>query len=619
MADLTSRLVDAAQNAASPEDRAWASSQLMQMKATKDRLMDAAQNAADPADADWARSQLVKLSPAMPTSMSGRMRGPKADACATEAGANADARPDMPLLERSPGWGEAEGVHKNLPHDWAYGPGSPGEKMVQVQEKWDALTPRQKAARYGAAAVAAALGGVGGALLGPALETVAPAAAEAAPSLLARGLMATGRVAGNAAVGAVTGGGAEGTRAAIEGEPVLSAMKEGAKIGGLFGAGAGAAAEAGAGASNAIRSDRWMGRYLRAKDAGAYEGGGMFDKWADKHVGPVDSAMARLPKAEEGIQRAAEEGFRRVAKRDTALAQEASDAYEGTVGPRRGLPVDRDVILGRLGKARDANMDPDQPSLPLNERVDSKLQATEEAIAETPTVRGALARRRALKREAAFDSPSPTPEQQAARDAYHAFRAGVRDASPEVASADDAYTAAARQAARRRQLMSLGEDAVLGETQPLRPPTEIDVADEPIASQPDLSPAKERAAARMLGRVGDRNKPGLEAQKYIQELADQDPRIADAIDFIANKKAQELTRFRLNPVDAPNLSGAMLPKLRMAAQNARALGTEVVDPLARTLALSLEPPTVGVATNPIIRARERERRRANAARTGGAK
>jgi hypothetical protein len=363
---------------------------------------------------------------------------------------------------------------------------------------------------------------------------------------------------------------------------------------------------AGRGTSNLLRSNPTIGRYARAKEGGAYE----------------KPDMKALPPGQEGMQKAQEQGLDRIVNRDRELAKQASDAYHASVEPELAKPIDTDAMRMRLLEGRQGNIDPDS-GLPIRPEVDAAYNRAFDRTPEQATVRGTLMRRRGLQQDAAFGAPSPTEAQSANRDVYQTFRQAVRDASPEVASADDAYTAHARQAARRSDILFNTEENVIpsgggGGFADARPvdadPATPTGAAAALEGPADMRVSKARSAATTLGRIDDTNVPGLRAARFLEELAGQDPEFQQALEFIANKKAYEGTRFGL-PQLPTSLTGAtsFAGKLPFAQQNARAIGARVLDPAAQA-AGALSPGKLKI--NPIMQAymldQERKRKLAQA-------
>lgn len=524
----------------------------------------------------------------------------------------------------------------------------------------------------------AATGGLG-ALFGAAAGPAAGFGARLLSSVLAS--------AGGGEVEAATRAKLEGKKAA----DVLDAAGRGGETGAKWGLGGHLVGEAAAGGAGMLRKGKGLvARYLRAKDAGAYE----------------DPAMLALPGKEEGVQQAAEVGHGRVVAKDAALEQQAGQDYQAALnppGPRpapkspvsreaaildsmpdrpeqnallaaarnvdapplapptarekllsaarnvdapgaephtpggykpkpdmvpqepwpaEGLqrPVDRKKLIASLEEARAKNIDPDtgKPIIPAVEA--RYLQALEAMGPEgtTNTVGGTLARRRGLRDEAGFGSPSPTPDQGAARKVYGAYRQGVREAAPDVAVADDAYASHARQASRRRDILTRSESPISSGPRPGEQAPDAEFADGPqgaaadLASAPEMRVAKEQAGTRMLKREGDTNEPGLNAQKYLDELRAQDPEFAAALDFIGNKKALEGTRFGAPhlPTNLGDAAGHLGPMpIRYLHQNARALARPLDAALGAGANLRLAAPFSGAVGNPLFDANEEDKKR----------
>lgn len=333
--------------------------------------------------------------------------------------------------------------------------------------------------------------------------------------------------------------------------------------------------------------------------------------------------MKALPKGKEGIQRASERGLDAIVSRDQELAREASARYQSTVEPELNNPVDTEAMRMRLLEGRQGNIDPDS-GLPIRSEVDAAYNRAFDRTPEQATVRGTLMRRRGLQQDAAFGTPSPTEGQRANQDVYHTFRGAVREASPAVAAADDAYTAHAKQAARRSDILFNTEENVVpsgggggfADARPVDADPSVPMgAAADLEGAPAMRVGKARSATATLSRIGDDNTPGLRAARYLEELAGQDPAFAQALDFIANKKALEGTRFGLPQLptsltEATSLAG----KLPLMQQNLRALGATA----------AAAPNVIGPGSlqlNPIMQAmqldRERQRRMSQTLLRGG--
>lgn len=407
------------------------------------------------------------------------------------------------------------------------------------------------------------------------------------PALLAKGTMAGAR----ALMPAV--------RPAIQGAyaGTVASTAAGAAAGGLEGANEGASSPLnalpllGGAASAALRSNKTIGRFARSKERGTFQ----------------DPEMPQQGGA-EGIQKAAERGHGKVARRMAAKDATESRAYHEAVDPRLDTPVDADALRMDILEGRQAHLDPDS-GIPLRDDVDAAYNRAFDNTPETPTVRGTLARRRALQQDAAYESQNPSEKQLANREVYQTFRRAVRNASPEVAAADDRFTAHAGQRSRANDILYNTEENVIpsGNAHPDALP--IDYADAPESASGRPRVGKERSAVSTLKRIDDDNEPGLRAARYLEELAEMDPAFAQALDFIAAKKSQVGTRFSLKGLKPTSLTGATEfggwgPTAR---QNARALGAQVLDPLAQS-AISPGPLRMHPLLQKIADDKERQRR-----------
>lgn len=528
---------------------------------------------------------------ARPSSMTGSIRGPSGslEPDRDDAGPAADSR--LPLRQPD----TIEGFTAAQAHDM--GPMA----MLSPDEQTDL------AINMGSNIVGLATGGAGGALL-----RAATPALRGIPALLARAGTAAGE-------GYIGGAAQEGTSSAARGDSagdVLAKAHQGGKLGAALGAGGQAVGEVFGGGKKLIgmASDHITKR-AASKAAGVYD----------------RPDIKNLPSGEEGVQKVGEQSLQKIINRDQELGQQASRAYHERVTPELGKPIDRRRMIGEI-EARRAfeTLDPDT-GLPLNDRVTRTFDEAIDKTGPKPLVEGTLARRRALKEDASFDSPAPTDAQKAKRKVYQAFRGAVRRAAPEVGAADDAYAASAEQAARRRDILFNTEDNVLVQPGGLPEGVPTEHADDLLAGRPqtiadDLAAAesrprvaKERSASTTLSRAGDTNVPGLRAKRYIEELAAQDPAFAAAIDEIAAKKALEGTQPSLRGLIADDLKGAVFgggfgPVIR---QNARSIGYG-----AHQTADAASKIVPEVALNPLTRAaiadRERQKRLADAlkSRTG---
>lgn len=272
---------------------------------------------------------------------------------------------------------------------------------------------------------------------------------------------------------------------------------------------------------------------------------------------------------------------------------------------RHGLAraVDRPSLLRSLRGQQRATINPDT-GMPFDDAVHGQYGEAIDKLGPEGTVNtigGVLGQRRALKRGAAYGSNNPTPDQVAKRDVYQSYRGAVREAAPDVAAADDAFSQHATKAERRKDILFNTEDNVIGHQGEHPEPHSVDHSDallegrpigpsaEAAAAPPALRVAKERAATATIGRVGDTNVPGLRARSHLEELGSHDPEFEAALSDIRAKKAYEGTRYSLHSSTAPNLREITGPNawIQAARQNTRALGARVVDPLAEGLSGAL--------------------------------
>lgn len=316
-----------------------------------------------------------------------------------------------------------------------------------------------------------------------------------------------------------------------------------------------------------------------------------------------------------------------------ATARASSDYTKPAVAAPKGgrpiatgvkAPVDRGSVLGDLEMGRRGNINPDTgaPAIP---GVDAEFQRAVEAMGPegtANTVEGMLKLRRALKVKANFANTAPTAEELAARHVYQTFRQAIRNASPEIAAADDAFAASARKAGRREDIMHGSEDPAAQPATPETPHEPSDLIDAPAEPvDPKIRVAKEDAGIRKLKRIGDTNEPGLFAKKHLQELGAQDDEFASALKFIEDKKAYEATRLAKPPLPT-SFSEAFMWPLRLAHQSGRAALAQGLDPAAQAVGnLRLAAPFSGAVANPLFAAQQaatdRRKRRAETLQRGG--
>lgn len=362
-------------------------------------------------------------------------------------------------------------------------------------------------------------------------------------------------------------------------------------------------------ASQFARKDPVVKRYLENDEKGLYS----------------TPEYAQLPEGREGIHVAADKGFQRVAKRDAELLDDASKKYHAQVDPELKTEADRQALINSLKKERAANIDPNTRR-PYDEgyqaELDDQIAMYEKKFGVTkvpgspgvtpdqyqfdrlPTeVEGLLKRRRGLKDAASFGSPAPSDKQRATQKLYQTYRKATHDASPVVKKADDEFSKYASIADRRRDILFNTEENVLtGGDLPQGKPVDVEVAaDELLTGQrksvgdlgagevadpanPRLRVRKEQLATRTLKRAGDvETEPGLGVAKYLEELGKQDPEFQAALDFIANKKALEATRFGLTSNLPLNANKAFQGAANFLNQNKRAARARILDPAGKAL------------------------------------
>lgn len=324
---------------------------------------------------------------------------------------------------------------------------------------------------------------------------------------------------------------------------------DGSVMGGAFGAAGYGLGKAVEGVARSVSP--WVGRFMDAKRAGR-----------------IDEAAA-LPQGQEGVQKAAELAAARVMARDAALAQGASTQYSSAVTPRLNQPAPVSPVRKSLLELSLENKT--SAGRPLNDAVPEQIAKVTSDLGDAPVLDDMLRVRRAVGETAGFGAAAPTAEQVAQQKIYQALRQGVREASPEVAQADDAYTAFKRQQSRRNDILFRREDGA----------RQVQLADEALESTqvpPAARVGDEITAARTLGRVGDESKPALEIAPYLDELASQDPVFKQALDQLLAKKALEATRFGRNPLQS-GLSDAVAGGglLRLSEQGTRAAARRVAE------------------------------------------
>lgn len=401
------------------------------------------------------------------------------------------------------------------------------DAAIGVTQRQQTAESEQPVARMGGAIAAPS---IGSAAAGTVMKSLP--ASTAAQRVL-------GATAGGAAGGAVEGAGASAERGAPPLD-LLTASLRGAGQGAAMGAGVSGLAE---GSRAALGSAFPMVKeYARAKDAGR-----------------LPEAEA-LPSGGEGVDQAVTRGRDRILNREAQLDASANAAHSAVVDEVSGRPANLapatqrlaelqartrfasgDVIRGREGIDRAARATYDNLMNP-GEGADlipaPNAVAVPRAVGNRRTVGDVIQARRAAGEAAGFGNPAPSDSQAANREIYRSLRASVREANPDIASADDAMTAHLSQRTRRRQILGLNPDA----PSELRPPDVEGIeATAPAAAR--MTPQEEIRAAGVIGRIGDRTKPARNLAPYLEELAGQDPEFAAALDQILAKKSLEETKF----------------------------------------------------------------------------
>lgn len=305
--------------------------------------------------------------------------------------------------------------------------------------------------------------------------------------------------------------------------------------------------------------------------------------------------------------------------------------------PAEGLskPVDREGLIANLRAQQAKNINPDT-GRPFNAEVDAMFN---KAIVDlgpegtTNTVEGVLGQRKALGETANFGNPIASTTDKAAQRAYRGLRSSIRETAPEIGAADDAYAASANKDARARELI-YKSDAEVATAQPHAAATEpapgstVDPADElfgarepppePGSPEAKMAVLKEQQGVRNLERIGDtESKPGREYQRYLEELAQQDPEFRAALDFIGAKSGYEATRFGLHSHMPTHLGRATQPLFRIGMQNLDALAARGIYPGAQAVGnLRLAAPFSGTVADQLLNAKaegkSKDKKRADA-------
>ncbi len=538
------------------------------------RLSRMAAEAADPSDREWAKQRLaalgVEAAPAAAAASSQSSSQPAASPSFFEHVGNAaralasKAEPFLSPLNDALSFGYwSKGMD-------AAGMDSP-EHRAQMAAENPTATDLGRGTGMGLSAVigpAAATGKAVAAGVTRAAESVAPRLADTV----------VGRIGQAAAAGAGTGALVGAAEAGGHDEDIAAGAGRGAVAGGVAGGGLQTVAEGARGVSDLIRKNPWIKRYGDAKAGGNYE---------------TPEQMA-LPKGEEGIQKAAEQGRNRIVERNGKLLTEAGDKYDAAIDAALAKMPEKspDAIVAKLEELRAGNrlgngdvrdrgfegaLDEAKRRLGMKQvRVQhSEYQDRPEDFASVSDTKDLIDARRSLKDDAGFGQPNPTPEQRATKKVYHAIREPLRKDVPGLGQADDEFSAAKTAADRRNDILHGSEDS------PAMPLVE--------GEPPVVRAGAEKQAASKLRTVGDTTVPGLSNKAHLEELADSDPEIRAAIEFILDKKAREAVRFGMPKIQT---TLTKVPQA-LAAQNARAIGARVVEPTASAVegaARYLPPP-----------------------------
>lgn len=407
--------------------------------------------------------------------------------------------------------------------------------------------PKQDALGTGTGYLFSALAGPG---------RVLDAAARAGVSKAAPGLAgsAVGRTVADAAAGAASG--------AAQGEAIGGDGVESGAAGGLWSGLLRGGSEVSRGLSRLLGRDPAIAGFRAAKGDG---------RMARVEAGAAAGEVTPDP-AGQFKQAAATRD--RIWARDEAMAADEAAKYRAAVEPEMQKPAGKQAIQQKLLDVSLQNRIPSTGE-PIDVGLMEEMANLTQKLGREPTVEDVLALRHSYREASDFGSPAPTDKQKGARKVYQALRAGVREGSPAVGAADDAFANAQRARARRNDLMLGNEDG----------PRSVQLADDAVET---AAPARQAAragdeerAAVMLSRLGDESVEGARKAGRLQELAAQDPEFAAALDDLAAYKSWVATRF--GTPDLPtNLSQAVMWPLRIGKQNARALGARVVDPALET-------------------------------------
>lgn len=194
------------------------------------------------------------------------------------------------------------------------------------------------------------------------------------------------------------------------------------------------------------------------------------------------------------------------------------------------------------------------------------------------------ARRRAG--ETAFQNPHPGENERAARDTYDALNETLHDdaIAPGLRAADERYAGHRRARARQDDILYLNENGAR--------PRDL-TPDEAMYEAEGIRVPDEKAGIRNLKRHRDENIPGVEHQRYLDELGEMDPAFQGALDDIEALKAREATSYSLTHNPKLNFNQAQRGAvINLGLQNGRAIGADLVD-MSRVMR-GTEPPPVAL-------------------------
>lgn len=342
--------------------------------------------------------------------------------------------------------------------------------------------------------------------------------------------------------------------------------------------------------ANRIKSP-WQRAWTHAKETG--RAGGILDevRAGDLQRGPKGIAFAGRKARDE------------ILTRDQELTDAAMSAYQGRVTPYLEQPGNmspvRKQILETGVESRpissQANLPPFDPrtGLPLEPMTEtglpiegfvtpatktvSKLKSVMEDLGDRPMNRDMLQVRRRLDVDADFGNQSPSPEAKVAREVRGAVRQGIREASPEIAAADDALSAFKRQQERRNDILFGREE---GGRLVDAPPMSDEALEAATVTPLKLRVGDAQTVATRLARFGDDSVEGAKWQPYLDELAEQDPQFARSLGDLEARKAWLGTRFGL-PEMPTNLSAAVQWAVKGAKENARLLAVPALEGASR--------------------------------------